>query len=64
MVRSMDDTSSLRAVAAYDAVKKLLDVLTQKGVLTREEAFAVLSESADEAQQNLTEIQAEDNVQG
>ncbi|AFZ65814.1 hypothetical protein [Deinococcus peraridilitoris] len=59
----MDDPSSLRAVAAYDAVKKLLKVLQDKGVITGEEAFGVLEESVDDAESNLTEIQNESDVQ-
>lgn len=60
----MDETTSLRAVAAFESVKKLLDLLQEKGVITREEAFQVLEAGADDAQDNLAAIQNEDNVQG
>ncbi|WP_027480851.1 hypothetical protein [Deinococcus pimensis] len=55
----MDDTVSLRAVAAHNSMRKLLDLLVEKGVISREEAFRVLSEGADDAQKSLPEIQNE-----
>jgi polyhydroxyalkanoate synthesis regulator phasin len=55
----MEDTVTLRGVAAHAAMRNLLDLLVQKGVLTSDEAFRVLEQGADDAQQSLPEIQNE-----
>ena len=58
----MNDALGLRAVATHKAMKALLDLLVEKGVLTRDEAFRVLESGADDAQENLDEIQNEANA--
>ncbi|PYE56295.1 hypothetical protein [Deinococcus yavapaiensis] len=60
----MNETLGQQAVAANASMKKLLDLLVAKGVLSKEEAFSVLAEGADSAQDRLDEIQTEAGVQG
>lgn len=54
-----ESTVDMRAVAAHAAVRKLLDLLVSKNVITSDEAYAVLQEGADIAQNSIAEIQAE-----
>lgn len=60
----MNETLGQKAVAANVSMKKLLDLLVEKGVLSKEDAFSVLAEGADTAQDQLDEIQTEAAVQG
>lgn len=58
----MDDETSaigLRAARADAALKKLLRLLEAKGVISGDEAYSVLEEGADEAQDNLGALQSE-----
>lgn len=60
----MNETLGQQAVAANASMKKLLDLLVDKGVLTKEEAFSVLAEGADTAQEKLDEIQSGGHGEG
>lgn len=56
MLQAMAETFELRALAAHTSIKKLLDLLQSKGVITSGEAFSVLEEAADEAAENREEV--------